>query len=92
MTHEMTTSLAPEEVLLRAKEFFANRVPATSAFVERESGGHVVLRGQGGEEIVIAAVRTAAGVTVRASTLLFDQALARFLGTLAEAATPVGPA
>jgi hypothetical protein len=44
MTYETSTSLPPGEVLRRAKEFFATRVPAAAAFVERESAGHVVLR------------------------------------------------
>jgi len=85
MTYETTTSLPPAEVLRRAKEFFANRVPATGAFVERESAGHVALRGQGGEEIVIAAAPAAGGTAVRGSTLLFDQSVRRFLSTLDEA-------
>jgi hypothetical protein len=86
MIHEMTTSLAPEEVLRRAREFFAERVPATGCFVERESPRHVVLRGQGGEEIVIAVFPGDSGCAVRGSTLLFDQQVGRFLATLPEAA------
>ncbi len=82
MTYETTTTLPPEEVLRRAKEFFANRVPATGAFVERESAGHVALRGQGGEEIVIAAAPAPFGSAVRGSTLLFDQQVRRFFSTL----------
>jgi hypothetical protein len=85
MIHEMRTSLRPEDVLSRAKAFFAARVPATGAFVERESPGHVVLRGQGGEEIVVAAFPFESGAVVRGSTLLFDQQVARFLSTLPEA-------
>ncbi len=93
MIHEMRTSLAPEEVLRRAKEFFAARVPATGAFVERESARHVTFRGQGGEEIVIAVFPSDAGADVRGSTLLFDQQVARFLATLPEAraAAPAAP-
>ena len=86
MIHETTTSLAPEEVLRRAREFFAERVPATGCFVERESPRHMVLRGQGGEEIVIAVFPGDAGCAVRGSTLLFDQQVGRFLATLPEAA------
>ena len=88
MTYETFTSLPPDEVLRRAKEFFATRVPATGAFVERESARHVALRGQGGEEIVIAAVPAPSGSTVRGSTLLFDQQVRRFFSTLAEAGAP----
>jgi hypothetical protein len=90
MVHESTTSLAPEEVIRRAKEFFQTRVPATGAFVEAESPHHVVLRGQGGEEIVIAAVAADTGASVRGSTLLFDQQVARFLSTLPEPGAPAG--
>lgn len=86
MTYETATVLPPEEVLRRAKEFFATRVPARSAFVERESARHVVLRGQGGEEVVIAAVGAAGHTAVRGSTLLFDQQLGRFFSTLPEPA------
>jgi hypothetical protein len=91
MTHETTTALAPEEVLRRAREFFATQVPATGAFVESESARHVVLRGQGGEEIVIAVVAGSdgEGTRVRGSTLLFDQQLQRFYSTLPGAAAGV---
>jgi len=84
MTHETTTSLGPEEVLRRAREFFATRVPATGAFVESESARHLGLRGQGGEEIVIAVAPApeGEGTRVRGSTLLFDQQLRRFYSTL----------
>ncbi len=43
----------------------------------------IVLRGQGGEEVVVRAWANVEGKTqVRASTLFFDQALDRFLSTL----------
>ena len=87
MTHEIVTSLAPEEVVRRAKVFFTTRVPATGASVEKESARHVVLRGQGGEEIVIAAVPADGGSAVRGSSLLFDQQVKRFFSTLPAAAT-----
>jgi len=92
MIHETTTSLAPEEVLRRAKDFFAARVPATGCFIERESARHVVLRGQGGEEVVIAVFPSEAGSTVRGSTLLFDQQVGRFFCTLPEAGAAGAPA
>lgn len=82
MTYEMTTSLSPEQVVRRAREFFTKRVPATGASVERESARHIVLRGQGGEEIVIASVPVAGGSSVRGSSLLFGQQVNRFLTTL----------
>lgn len=82
MVFETTTPLAPEEVLGRARRFFESRVPATGAFLEKASARHIVLRGQGGEEIVIAAAPAQGGSKVRASTLLFDQQVRRFLSTL----------
>jgi hypothetical protein len=82
MTFETTTSLAPDEVIRRAKAFFARRVPATAAFVEKEAPGVVVLRGQGGEEIVFAAVPAQGGSSVRGSSMLFGQQVNRFFTTL----------
>lgn len=83
MIHSTIVTLAPDEVLTRAKRFFADRVPASAAFVEKEGPGFLVLRGQGGEEVVIRAAGADGGRTlVRASTLFFDQALDRFLSTL----------
>ena len=84
MTHTTTVSLPPADVLARAKPFFAERVPANSAFVEQEGPSFLTLRGQGGEELVISAWEDKeSGVTrVRASTLFFDQAIDRFFSTL----------
>ena len=82
MTFETTTSLVPAEVIRRAKSFFAGRVPATAAFVEKEAPGVVVLRGQGGEEIVIAPLAAPFGSAVRGSSMLFGQQVKRFFTTL----------
>jgi len=84
MIHTTTVSLSPADVLARAQQFFAERVPHAAAFVEKSGPTFVTLRGQGGEEVVISAWDDKEnGVTrVRASTLLFDQALDRFLSTL----------
>ncbi len=87
MIFETTTSLAPEEVIRRAKSFFAGRVPATAAFVEKEAPGVVVLRGQGGEEIVFAAMPAQGGSKVRGSSMLFGQQVNRFFTTLPPALT-----
>ena len=92
MTHEIVTAAPPPEVVARAKSFFATRVPATGAFVERETERHIVLRGQGGEEIVIAAVPVDGGSAVRGSSLLFDQQVKRFFSTLPPAGVPLGAA
>lgn len=82
MIHESRTSLAGPEVLARAKTFFTERVPHQAAFLEQEGQGFATFRGQGGEEIAIAVFGSAEGTWVRASTLLFGQAVDRFLSTL----------
>ena len=82
MTHDCATSLSPGEVISRAKTFFAERVPNNAAYPEKEGPNFLTLRGQGGEEIALAILRADSGSRVRASTLFFDQAVARFLSTL----------
>lgn len=82
MIFERITALAGEEVLRRAKQFFAERVPLQAAFPEKEGPGYLVLRGQGGEEVALAVAAAPSGTRVRGSTLLFDQAVDRFLSTL----------
>ena len=88
MVYECTTALDGGEVLRRAKRFFAERVPMQAAFPEKEGPGYLTLRGQGGEEIAIAVSQGSGGTRVRASTLLFDQAVDRFLSTLPTAEQP----
>jgi len=82
MVHEAVTTLSSAEVLTRARHFFSERVPANAAYPEKEGPTWMVLRGQGGEEISLAATAADGATKVRGSTLLFDQALARFLSTL----------
>jgi hypothetical protein len=82
MTHETMTTLAATDVLARAKRFFVERVPHHAAFPEKEGPGYLVLRGQGGEEIALSASAGPGGTRVRASTLLFDQVVGRFLASL----------
>jgi len=82
MVYEATTTLTGAEVLYRAKRFFAERVPLNAAYPEKEGPNFVTLRGQGGEEIALAVWPDARGTRVRASTLLFDQVVDRFLSTL----------
>jgi hypothetical protein len=82
MVYDILTTLDGPEVLRRAKHFFAERVPLSAAFPEKEGPTYLVLRGQGGEEIAIATLPAPAGTRVRASTLLFDQPVDRFLATL----------
>ena len=54
MIFETTTTLSAAEIFARAKRFFAERVPQSAAFPEREGPAYLVLRGQGGEEIALA--------------------------------------
>ena len=82
MVHEATTSLSASEIIARAKKFFAERIPHNAAFPEKEGPNYLTLRGQGGEEIALAVLPGEAQSRVRASTLLFDQAVERFLSTL----------
>lgn len=79
---ETTTAHSPDEVLRAAKDFFARQTGVYAAFPEQESKTHVTLRGQGGEEVVIAAIPGAGETKVTGSTYLFDQQVARFLATL----------
>ena len=86
---EATTSLAPAEVLVAAKSFFARRNTIYAAFIEQESATHVSLRGQGGEEIVIGVRPIAGGTAVTGSTYMFDMQVQRFFATLPPAPEPV---
>jgi len=82
MTHTTTVTLPPAEVLTRVQAFFAERIPNAAAFVEKSGPRFVVLRGQGGEEVVFSAWEDNGVTRVRASTLFFDQAIDRFFSTL----------
>jgi hypothetical protein len=86
MMHEITTSLGGDEVLRRAKDFFIERVPHFGAFLEKEGPTWATFRGQGGEEIAIAVIPGEGATRVRASSLLFNQSIDRFLSTLPAAA------
>ena len=79
------TSEAPAAVLRGAREFFLHSSGIYPAYVEKEGANHLVLRGQGGEEVVFAAFAEEGGTVVNGSSYLFDQQVARFLSTL----TPV---
>jgi hypothetical protein len=79
---EYQTSLAPSEVLARAKSFFASRSPLYAAFLDKEGPTFCSFRGQGGEEIVIGVVPANTGTRVTGSTYLYDMQLARFFTTL----------
>ena len=79
---ESTTSLAPNDVLARAKDFFTQRNPLYATFLDKEGPGYATFRGQGGEEIVIAASAKDGATLVTGSTYLFDMQIARFFATL----------
>lgn len=85
---EATTSASPTQVLSLAKAFFATRPSLYSTFIDKQGPGFCSFRGQGGEEIVIAAAPApdGSGTRVTGSTYLFDMQIARFFSTL----PPVG--
>ena len=87
---ETTTQLGANEVLARAKSFFANRPSLYSTFIDKEGPGFASFRGQGGEEIVIgvSAAPDGAGTRVTGSSYLFDMQVARFFVTLEPAGVP----
>ena len=79
---EQSTSLTPQDVLTRARQFFSQRNPLYATFIDKEGPGWVTFRGQGGEEIVVAATTKDGATFVTASTYLFDMQVSRFLATL----------
>jgi hypothetical protein len=84
---EFRTTLPPQEIVDRAKRFFAQRSPLYAAFLEKEGAGWASFRGQGGEEIVIAATANDGATLVTGSTYLFDMQVARFFSTLPKVET-----
>ena len=80
------TSLATKDVLDAAVRFFSRGGGVYSAFLETRGPSHVVLRGQGGEEIAIGAHAAPGGTSVSGSSYLFDQQICRFLDSLPRAA------
>src|SRR6476620_11581689 len=79
---ELTTTLPPDEVIARAKGFFAKRSSLYAAFLDKEGPGYCTFRGQGGEEIVIGTSAANGGTRVTGSTYLFDMQVSRFFETL----------
>ena len=69
-------------VLDQAVQFFSRQSGVYAAFPEKRGPTHVMLRGQGGEEIAIAAWNTEAGTMVSGSSYMFDQQVVRFLDAL----------
>jgi hypothetical protein len=83
-----TTAPGPDVIRL-AKSFFAGRPSIYAAFVEQEGPGYVTLRGQGGEEIVLAVSSEDGNTRVTGSSYMFDAQVSRFFSTLPPVATPV---
>ena len=79
---EYRSTLPPAEVLAQAKKFFTRRNSLYATFLEQEGPGYLTFRGQGGEEIVIAAAPQDTATLVTGSTYLFDMQVARFFSTL----------
>jgi hypothetical protein len=76
-------------VLASAREFFARGSGIYSAFLEKEGPNWMSLRGQGGEEIVIAATEEAGSTAVTGSSYMFDAQVAQFLSSLPPATAEV---
>ena len=83
------TSLPAAAVLASAREFFARGSGIYSAFLEKEGPNWMSMRGQGGEEIVIAATEEAGTTAVTGSSYMFDAQVAQFLSSLPPAAAEV---
>jgi hypothetical protein len=79
---EYHSTLPPAEVLAAAKRFFSSRSSLYAAFLDKEGPSHVTFRGQGGEELIIAALARDGATLVTGSTYLFDMQVARFFTTL----------
>lgn len=84
------TALNTADVLAAARDFFAKRSGIYAAFLEKQGPNWMSLRGQGGEEIVIAATEEAGATAVSASSYLFDAQVAQFLASLPPAAEAAG--
>ena len=84
---EYRTTLSGADVLSRAKHFFPSRNSIYAVFLDQEGPGHLTFRGQGGEEIVLAAVEKDGATMVTGSSYIFDMQVARFFTTLPAAVT-----
>lgn len=79
---EFRSTLPPAQVLEAAIQFFSRRNSLYAAFLEQQSASHVSFRGQGGEELIIAAVARDGATLVTGSTYIFDMQISRFFTTL----------
>ena len=80
---EYRSALSPAQVLAEAKKFFANRPNIYAVFPDKEGPNHVSFRGQGTEELLIAAIERDGATLVTGSSYLFDMQIACFFTTLA---------
>ena len=80
---EYRSSLSPVAVLEAAKKFFTSRNSIYSVFPDKEGPTYVSFRGQGTEELLIAALERDGATLVSGSSYLFDMQIARFFTTLA---------
>ena len=79
---QQRTTLSAVAVLAAAREFFSRRSGIYAAFLEKQGPNWMTLRGQGGEEIAVAATEEAGGTSVTASSYMFDAQVAQFLASL----------
>ena len=79
---ETHTSLGPAEVLHAARQFFSRRNTLYAAFIEQVGPQHITMRGQGGEELVIAATPDGNRTLVTGSSYLYDAQISRFFAML----------
>ena len=79
---EAYTTLSPAEAIEAAKNFFPRRNSLYATFLEKEGPGFAAFRGQGGEEVVVAAHTDNKGTRVTGSSYMFDMQVARFLSML----------
>ena len=84
------TILSAADVLASARDFFARRSGIYAAFLEKQGPNWMSLRGQGGEEIIVAATEESGSTSVTASSYMFDAQVAQFLASLPPAAEEVG--
>lgn len=79
---EYFTPLAGDEVIARANQFFTQRNTLYAAFPDQQGPGWASFRGQGGEELVVAAAPVPGGSRVTGSSYLFTMQVMRFFTTL----------
>jgi hypothetical protein len=84
--HQQSSRTLQHQRTALATEFFSRRSGIYAAFLEKQGPNWISLRGQGGEEIVVAATAEAGGTSVTASSYMFDAQVAQFLTSLPPAA------